>query len=117
MKKSQMVPAVFVGSVAATILSGCGPSTETRHCVDNSGRELSDEACEQAEKERNERRTGVSSHFYPFWIYGGSRRNGFISGGSRTATSGARVVTPSGRVISNGGFGSTGSGRGFFSGG
>ena len=117
MKKSRVVPATLVGSVAATILTGCGPSvTETRHCVDKYGRVLSDEACEAAEREREERKTAVTAHSYPNWIYGGNYSGGYVWGGASVPTSGARVVTPSGRVISRGGFGTIGGGR-FSSGG
>ena len=111
MKKSQAVPGLLVGSVAAAVLSGCGPSvTQTRHCTDGRGRVLPDGECERGTY-------GGGSRAYPHWIYGGSYRDGRVTGGSLAPADGARVVTSTGRVISRGGFGSTGGGRGFFSGG
>ncbi len=41
----------------------------------------------------------------PVWVYGGSSRSGYVSGGSYSKPAGANITSRSGTVISRGGFG------------
>lgn len=84
MKKSSVVPATLVASIAALVVTGCG---ERRDCVDNMGNKLPDSACNSG---------SYAGHVYPHWVYGGSRSSsGRITGGSTTPHS----------SVSRGGFG------------
>jgi hypothetical protein len=95
MKRSNVVPATLVASIAALALAGC---SERRDCVDSMGNILPDTACNTGSTYR-----GSS---YPHWIYGGSRSSsGRITGGSSTPHHSSS--------LSRGGFGGGHSSGGF----
>lgn len=118
MKRSKEVPAALVIGIAAALLTGCSSPREVRRCLDDQGRPIDDRYCDSPR--RYPYRGIGGAVFLPRYGYGGSLRNGRVSGYTPSPSGRADVVTPGGRTIQRGGFGSSGrsSGRsgGFFGG-
>jgi hypothetical protein len=82
-----------------------GPADESRRCVDEQNRVVSDDHCTRP------RTAGV---YYPYFFYYGGRAltsggTAYMSGGTRGAVG---AVAPSRGTVSRGGFGATGAARG-----
>ncbi|GAA1993440.1 hypothetical protein GCM10009799_19190 [Nocardiopsis rhodophaea] len=111
---------MLIGTIGALslVVAGCSsPKEVTAHCVEDkpTARTTSFDGSEKGQRVVDERycddsgRAGGGYHYY----YGGTVRNGRVSGGSVTRPSDARIVTERGTVIQRGGAGGRGgSGRG-----
>ena len=103
MKKSAKVSLIFLSSIAAAAMNGCGGDddgdwVEAKRCVDSNNIVVEDRLCDD---------TGPNRHYYSHYYGGhGYYRGDRAYGGGRVAQSGVTYANPS--QVSRGGFGSTG---------
>lgn len=117
MRKSHSITLTLMAGLAAACSDGRsnqelsasgdfgGPPDETRRCVDQQNRVVSDDECT---------RPHTGGGVYPFFFYYGGRAftsggRAYVSGGTRTAIGAA---APGRGPVSRGGFGARAAGRG-----
>ena len=102
MKKSAKVSVIFLSSIAAAVMNGCGDDNgdwvEAKRCVDGNNVVVEDRLCDG---------DGPNRHYYSHYYGGhGYYRGDRAYGGGRVAQSGVTYTHPS--QVPRGGFGSTG---------
>lgn len=107
MKKSTRVTLVFLSSLAAAFMNGCGGSddgdwVEAKRCVDNNDKVVEDQFCDQPAQSHSS-----TTHYYRHYYGGSGYYPGDVAyGGGYQARQGASYVSSS--RVPRGGFGSTG---------
>lgn len=110
MKKSARVTLVFVSSLAAAFMNGCGGSddgdwVEAKRCVDNNDVVVEDRLCDTSSQSSGTRSS--THHIYRHYYGGGGYYPGEVAyGGSHAPRQGTSYVNSS--RVPRGGFGSTG---------
>jgi hypothetical protein len=106
MKKSAKVTVVYLSSIAAAFINGCGDDgdwVEAKRCVDNNNIVVEDRQCEEPTTSPSGHRTGYHSYYYGGRGYYPGE---VVSGGGRVPQGGVSYRSTS--SVPRGGFGPTG---------